>query len=569
MKKINAINSLILIVLILLTSFSSGCGGGGGGSVSSPGGGAGSGPSITLEGEIDPVSLGIDVSAFSASGRSFSGAADLSRFSLVVLENKAYMDFRRSIADSAASSMSGYAYSPSFQESGDFGRLLNSGAVIASSDKINAVDGKLNYAIDIPINDNAPDATIALVDKNTGMAMLSAPLGCLPDKSFFASDSGAAAASGVSRAINYGYDNLIIKDFEINSQTTVLSMANIENNISSNINFFSSAVKKIAGENTSKNKVFSSKDSAVTNISTVKKVVGAWFKDTSSVNKFSNAVTTVNKVFNSNSVPKDNQKTLASLLKSKTSLIGGTLDCFTNCIKNDSIVKSVVNLTTSINIGGTVIDSRSSSTILNKVFSKITSKPADLNPPRLKSVTVSPSAAAAGETVTLSIKSDMPLAAEPAVYMFGRKAAVYKISDSEYAARVDLNSDDKTFSFSINPVIGMNGKTSLGVIVTTTDASKVTILQSSAIAATAAEPPAGTYDEAVKVVLATKTPGAFIRYTTDGTTPSVSVGTIYQDGILVNSNMVINAVAVLNGSQSLVMTASYRIMTPPPKVSAP
>ncbi len=574
-NSLSALKYIIVLVIVSVLVFNfTGCGGGGGGdSVPSPGGASASGPSITLEGEIDPVSLGLDASSLSAPGASRAGSADLSQLSVVVLENKAYMDFRRSIAGGASASlMSGPAYAPSYQSSGDFGRLLNSGAVIASSDKINAADGKLNYSINIPVNDNTPDATLAIVDKNNGIAMLLAPLGCLPDKSFFASDPAAAAspaAGGVSRIINYGSGMLTIKDFEINSQTTVLSMANIENNMSSNINFFSSAVKKIFSSQSSSNKVFSSKDPAVTNISTVNKVVSSWFKDSSSINQFSNAVTTVNKVFNSNSVSKDNQKTLASLLKSKTSFIGGTLDCFTNCVKNYDIVKSVPNITTSINIGGTIIDSRSTSAVINKVFSKMTSAPVDLNPPRLTSVSVSPSAAAAGETVTLSINSDKALASEPIVYIFGRKAAVYKISDSEYAARVDVEEADKVFSFSIEPVIGVNGKTSSGIIVVTTDSSKVVILKPAAAAAPVAGPPAGSYDEAVKVGLVTKTPGAFIRYTTDGTTPSASVGTIYQDRILVNSNMVINAVAVLNGSQSSVMTASYRIMTPPPKVSAP
>ena len=87
MKKINGINSILLIALILSMSFFIGCGGGGGGAASPdvPGGGSASGPSITLEGEIDPLSLGIDASPLSPSGASRSAAADLSQFSIVVL----------------------------------------------------------------------------------------------------------------------------------------------------------------------------------------------------------------------------------------------------------------------------------------------------------------------------------------------------------------------------------------------------------------------------------------------------------------------------------------------------
>jgi len=215
-----------------------------------------------------------------------------------------------------------------------------------------------------------------------------------------------------------------------------------------------------------------------------------------------------------------------------------------------------------------VINSRSTNKIIDSVQSKFTAVPVS-NPPKITAVSVSPSSAAAGETITLSIKSDMALAALPVVYMFGRKAAVYKISDSEYAARADVEQADKDFSFSIEKVIGINGKTSQQIIRTTTDSSKVVILRSSSVAAPIAEPPAGTYEEAVKVGLVTKTPGAFIRYTTDGSMPSVSAGTVYQKEFLVDSNAVINAVAVLNGSQSSVMKASYRIMAPPPKVFAP
>ncbi|HPG60291.1 MAG TPA: hypothetical protein PKW98_20935, partial [Candidatus Wallbacteria bacterium] len=300
MKKINSINSIFLIALIIFMSFFSGCGGGGGGAQTAPGDATASGPSITLEGEIDPISLGIDASSLSPSG-------DLSQFSIIVLENKSYLDFQRGLAAETASSMNGPAYAPSYQQAGDFVRLVNSGAVIASSDKLNAANGKLNYSINVAINDNAPDATLALVEKSTGIAMLSAPLGCLPDKSFFTSDSSVPSAGEVSRAINYGFTNLLINDFELNSRTTVLSMANIENKISSNVNFFSSAAKKIISQDTSKNPVFSSKNSSITNISTVQKVVGSWFKDSTSVDQFSKAVTTVNTVFNSSIVSKDNK----------------------------------------------------------------------------------------------------------------------------------------------------------------------------------------------------------------------------------------------------------------------
>lgn len=80
-------------------------------------------------------------------------------------------------------------------------------------------------------------------------------------------------------------------------------------------------------------------------------------------------------------------------------------------------------------------------------------------------------------------------------------------------------------------------------------------------------PAPGTYAtlDPVPVTLSTTTPGATIRYTTDGTTvPTDTVGTVYTGPILVTSTTSIKAVAYrANYFNSLVTTGNYTI-TPPP-----
>lgn len=73
-------------------------------------------------------------------------------------------------------------------------------------------------------------------------------------------------------------------------------------------------------------------------------------------------------------------------------------------------------------------------------------------------------------------------------------------------------------------------------------------------------PAAGTYTEAQNVTISCATSGANIYYTTDGSTPSTSNGTVYSGAIAVNSNMTIKAIATASGyNNSTVAEASYII----------
>ncbi len=72
--------------------------------------------------------------------------------------------------------------------------------------------------------------------------------------------------------------------------------------------------------------------------------------------------------------------------------------------------------------------------------------------------------------------------------------------------------------------------------------------------------PAGSYSSAQSVTISTATSGATIRYTTDGSTPSSTVGTVYVSPVAVSSSLTIKAIAYKTGmSDSLVASAAYTI----------
>ncbi len=77
-------------------------------------------------------------------------------------------------------------------------------------------------------------------------------------------------------------------------------------------------------------------------------------------------------------------------------------------------------------------------------------------------------------------------------------------------------------------------------------------------------PPAGAYGTAQNITITTTTSGANIRYTTDGSTPSETVGTIYSGPVNVSTNQTIQAIAYEAGFvDSPVSSATYSIGQPP------
>ncbi|HTQ29789.1 MAG TPA: chitobiase/beta-hexosaminidase C-terminal domain-containing protein, partial [Opitutaceae bacterium] len=84
-------------------------------------------------------------------------------------------------------------------------------------------------------------------------------------------------------------------------------------------------------------------------------------------------------------------------------------------------------------------------------------------------------------------------------------------------------------------------------------------------------PAAGTYASAQTVTISTATAGASIRYTTDGSTPSETVGTLYSGPVSIGSTATLEAIAFEAGfTDSNVVSGAYTITTPPPPpVAAP
>ncbi|HTB81563.1 MAG TPA: TIM-barrel domain-containing protein [Opitutaceae bacterium] len=83
-------------------------------------------------------------------------------------------------------------------------------------------------------------------------------------------------------------------------------------------------------------------------------------------------------------------------------------------------------------------------------------------------------------------------------------------------------------------------------------------------------PVGGTYSNTQSVAITTSTPGATVRYTTNGSAPSETAGTVYSSPVSVSSSEVLTAIAYESGfTDSNVTSASYTIGTGPTQVAAP
>jgi sugar lactone lactonase YvrE len=93
--------------------------------------------------------------------------------------------------------------------------------------------------------------------------------------------------------------------------------------------------------------------------------------------------------------------------------------------------------------------------------------------------------------------------------------------------------------------------------------------QISAAASPTFSPVAGTYTSAQSVTITSITAGASIRYTTDGSTPSETIGTLYTIAVPINATTTLKAIAYKAGlADSAVATAVY-VINIPGTVSAP
>ncbi|HTQ30493.1 MAG TPA: chitobiase/beta-hexosaminidase C-terminal domain-containing protein [Opitutaceae bacterium] len=92
----------------------------------------------------------------------------------------------------------------------------------------------------------------------------------------------------------------------------------------------------------------------------------------------------------------------------------------------------------------------------------------------------------------------------------------------------------------------------------------------SQVAAPVFSPAGGTYSMAQNVAITSATPGASIRYTTDGSAPSETNGTVYSGPVNVSASETLQAIAYESGlTDSTVTSASYTIGSgnPPPTLN--
>ena len=96
----------------------------------------------------------------------------------------------------------------------------------------------------------------------------------------------------------------------------------------------------------------------------------------------------------------------------------------------------------------------------------------------------------------------------------------------------------------------------------------IEVLVTSIIVAPSFSPAAGTYASAQTVTISTTTSGATINYTTNGVTPSSSVGTVYSSPIMIGANATLQAIGYMSGTgNSPVTTGNYYIQCAAPTFS--
>lgn len=90
-------------------------------------------------------------------------------------------------------------------------------------------------------------------------------------------------------------------------------------------------------------------------------------------------------------------------------------------------------------------------------------------------------------------------------------------------------------------------------------ATNSTPIDNGGVASPSFSPPGGPYPTPQSVSITTTTSGATIRYTTDGSTPSATSGTVYTGPVTVSATSTLRAIAYTATASSAVSSASYTI----------
>jgi hypothetical protein len=194
------------------------------------------------------------------------------------------------------------------------------------------------------------------------------------------------------------------------------------------------------------------------------------------------------------------------------------------------------------------------------------------------STTLKAIAYAAGMADSPTISAPYTINAPVAAPVFSPGAGTYtssqtvSLSTTTLGASIRYTTDGSTPSATVGTVYG--GPVTVGSTTTITAIAYASGMTNSAVvsaaytitpqvAAPSFSPAAGTYSSAQTVTISTATSGASIRYTTDGSAPTLSVGTLYTVAITVGSATTIKAIAYASGmTDSAVSSANYTINLP-------
>ena len=89
------------------------------------------------------------------------------------------------------------------------------------------------------------------------------------------------------------------------------------------------------------------------------------------------------------------------------------------------------------------------------------------------------------------------------------------------------------------------------------------------VAAPSFSPAGGTYTSAQSVTITTTTSGATIRYTTDGSNPTATTGTVYSSPVSISVTTTLKAIAYKSGMTDSAVTSATYTISAPSQVAAP
>lgn len=162
--------------------------------------------------------------------------------------------------------------------------------------------------------------------------------------------------------------------------------------------------------------------------------------------------------------------------------------------------------------------------------------------------------AGAWDSSSESTKLNITITGENATLSIGQVILV-KGSFSTYTIKISGATKESQITFSAN--VKTNNRFFIDDITITSGWSEEE--QDETIdAPTFSIPSEATITEGTKISLSTQT-NYSIYYTTDGTEPSKDNGTLYTDGIIINTDIIIKAIAVDNEKSSEIATAKYYI----------